>query len=321
MDPVVHVVLDSSVLVAYLLPETVDSTQLRQRAAALIDARVKWYWPTLRLWTAEICVAETMCAIDKYHLCDWSGPIKGNPLKRISKKRHDSALATLRDLVSNRRIELVQTGGEHTLATSLVSPVNYRYQVRRRRGKASTAKVKPPMGTADCVVIASASLLMGIVGFDSVVLVTADQRQADVSRKLRKLTFKAAKTLGLEEAAHRLGRLWTPAMYARAINLATATDSMLELQLDIWPFPDRHSLPQFDWTELSVTDGDILKSLYFELKRETKKGVDGLPFSIELDRLRARMAKQSGTYLFNADIYRALSSWRKAGKLIDPGIP
>lgn len=253
----------------------------------------------------------------KWRHCDWHGTLKTSPSKRITKLEYSTAFRRLDRLVIDRSLERFEHSPEQTLVTALVSPVNARYQIRRRTSKAnrSAPPVKPPMGAADCMIIAAAVSLKRDLGGDLVVFATGDQRQCDVARRLRTTTFRTARDLGLDQIAQRLGWTWTPYIYPRALNLRQCSEEDLREALHTWPLPDQDWELHFDASSLKGEHQLELKLLWADVKREYRIGVDSLPYSVAIDDLRGRFARVTGQYLGNLEIYKALQGWRKAGKL------
>jgi len=318
-DPVINIVLDSSILGAYLLPSTVDDQQFVVRVQNLIDAKAEYAWPAIRIWIPSIVIAETQAILDKWRHCDWHGPLKADPRQRITKREYEIAFRNLDELVSSRRLDRLEHNHEHMLATSLVSSINAKYQIRRKtpgpKNERVAPPVKPPMGATDCVIIASAMMLKYEQGGDLTVLATADQRQCDVSNFLRKVSYAVAKEIGLDTIADRIGLNWSPFMYPRAVNLRSFSDAEIRQRLHTWPMPNREWTQYIDHQDLSKRNKLALRDIYMDIKSEYKIGVDKLPYTAALDDLKTRFARRTGVYFGNLEIYHALQSWRKAGLL------
>jgi PIN domain len=324
--PIIHVVLDASVLVAWLLPMSTKSENLQRHSKMLIEARIKHFWPSIRLYVPGIVAAETLSVLDRFHLCTWSGPVKKDPSMRTSKRAHSKARQQFVELVNSRRIEPLDHTADHVIATQLVSPINAKYQYRRQRSSSDKRvegkrPIPQPMGAADCLIIGSAVSLGLMVGSENVVIATGDTRLADVVRKLRKLPFRQAKLLGLEPAAKSLGTVWTPYLYPRSVNLKSATDPQLASAFQGWPLPACRWVPVLAEDDISPELKATLIEVYREHKRDTGLGVDKLPYSQQIDAIRVEMVRRTAKFISNDRIYEYLSRWRKAGEFRKSGNP
>lgn len=316
-DPIVHVVLDASVVAAWLLPKSTKSEPLRDRSAQLIEARIKHNWPSIRLYIPGIAAAETQAVLDKYRYCTWSGPVKKDPSVQASKREYQAAGKKFRDLVNSRRIERLDHPADHVIATQLISPINAKHQIRRRRksgaSSVSNKMIPQPMGAADCLIIGSAVSLGMTIGSQNVVIATGDTRLADVVKRLRKLSLDKVGDLGFQEVAARLGTSWSSSLYPRGINLKAASDQSLSSAFQGWP------LPTCSWTAfqsgsvISISKRDALIGIYKEYLEQTGIGVDNLPYSEQIDAIRIEMVKRTSLLMTNEQIYRHLSLWRKKG--------
>jgi len=310
-DPVVNLVLDTSVLCAYLLPQTIDDQRFVDRITNIIEAKATYFWPGIRVWIPSVVIAETQAVIDKFRHCDWHGDVKKDPSLRLTKKEYQQAFRLLDDLVLERRLDKIDHNHEHTLATALVSPINAKVQFFDESASLK-ARRERPMGATDCLIIASAMMLKYEVGGDLVLLVTADQRQCDIANRLRSVSFDEAREIGLDEIASRLGMHWTPFKYPRAVNLRRFDDSELRAMLHSWPLPNRDWTPYQDHNDFTVSQKRALRKIYFQVKEEYGIGVDKLPFTPALDDIRTRFAIATGIYYPNNSIYSTLQNWRKA---------
>lgn len=321
-DPIVHVVLDASVVLPWLLPKSVSSDKLLERARMLINSRIEHHWPSIRLYVPGIVAAETQSILDRYRLCTWSNPLKKDPARRATKAEYSKARSKFEALVGSRHIERIDHAADHVWATRLISPVNARYQFRRQRSAEDAAvsgkrPIPQPMGAADCLIIGTAVSLGIAVGSQNVVVATADTRMSDVMRKIRRLKQKAVDELELDRYADRIGVRWEDNLFPRCINLRNATEQQLASAFQGWPLHMGKWHLVRDETDLTIQNQRELIRIYKEHKERTGLGVDRLPYSRELDAMRIRMVCLTGRLVSNNLIYSLLSKWRKAGMFTD----
>lgn len=310
-DPVRSVILDANVLAAHFCPCSTDSAQLRDRSRALVTAGADPNWPSLRLYTPGICIAEVLAVLDRYNLCTWHGPLKRDPTKKLTLREYRDARQHLVETVRSRAIEQLEHEPTHVLLAGMVSPVNNAYQFRRNRTSGSS-QVKPPMSAADCVIAAMAILQGARVGQENVVLATADQRLADVMVKCRSLRKRRAGQLGLDLAAKSAGLTWNPRLYPYTVNLRTAKTAELRRAFLGWPLPQgpfRARTP----TQLSSAECRGLERAWREVSRDySVRDPDRLPYGDAIDDLRTRFAADTGISLSNGQVFATLLRWRKA---------
>ena len=320
LDPVRHVVVDANILASYFIPSSVNNPVLLQRCNSLLSAGIHARWPGIRLYTPSICIAETMSVIDKYRFCTWAGPLKKNPADQLTTAEYSKARNRLADVVKNRLIERLSHDHEHVLFSGLISPVNNSHQIRRR--KAGSTKrhdgIKPPMGAADCLIVGLTVHLVSRLGAKSVLLVTADQRLADVTNRAKSIKPQTASKLGLIDAAQQVGLEWSTQLYPTCVNLAKATDSELQKLFGGWPLPEVTFIEKTRG-ELSDTEKRELANIWLEVARQHGiSNPDRLPYSIALEQIRVIFTARFGIYLSSDDVFWVLVNLRKATKLPKP---
>lgn len=305
-----HILVDTSALVPAICPKSHQSEAVCQRAKMLFEACQGNRWPSVRLATSTLCISEAFNVIDKMRLCEWHGGNK-TAHKQISLKDYDTYIARLNELLVRQEFTTIDTGRDVALAAGLVSPINQKYQFRRRSKIANKRKIKPPMGAADCLVIATGIIFATRVSPSDVYLVTADQRMADVLTKARRLTKTNAETLRLIQRARRCGVTWRPELYPKPLNLMTAQNRELREAFSAWPLPTQYAKRR-KVSKLSDQEKDQVIYLYLRIAATTKISIDRLPYSAEINQLRANVARFYGFYLSNEELFLGLQSWRKA---------
>lgn len=320
-DPVRHVVVDACVLSAFLHPGSTVNLKVRERSRLLLAAALMAKWPGLKLYTPATCIAEAMCVLDKFRFCTWHGPVKADSSKQLGTKEYEAARNLLAEVVKKRLVEQIEHEPAHVLLAGLVSPINNRYQIRRkRRGKGkSFSPIRPPMGAADCVIAGMTIHLANRMGRESVVLITADQRLADVVRKAGRLKPQRAESLGLVSAAEQLGMTWSHELYPRVVNIQKANERELKDAFGGWPLPTT-PLAQKRRAELSDTEAKLLVNSWLYVAEEYGlSNPDTLPYTDALEDIKTRFAVASSVYLSNQEVFRFLLRKRKSSELPRPG--
>jgi len=238
-----HVLIDANVLAAYIEPKTHRNPKVHELSRDLLSSVLEYEWPIVQLYTPTICIAETQCVLDKHRHCHWHGPAKKREY-RLTKKEYLDGLSALESLIDSRRLMRLDMSHDHLLASSLVSVVNARYQYRRssgkaKKGKADKSRIKPPMGTADCLIAGMAIDLAIRIGSENVVMFMADKRLYDVIQACSTLSNERARLLGLNELATRLNTKWSKSLYPEAVYLPKASEADLVRAFGGWPLPAR----------------------------------------------------------------------------------
>ena len=316
-DSVRHVVLDANVLSVFLHPGSTHNEHVRERSRLLLQAGLNACWPGIRLYTPAICIAEAMGVLDKYRFCTWFNPVRADPSRRLSATDHEYARTYLAEAVRNHRIEQLDQEPNHVLLAGLVSPVNARYQIRRKV-KGRQSKVKPPMSAADCLIAGLAIHLVSRIGRDSVILVTADQRLADVLTKARGLKPPKANVLGLTTVAEQAGLEWSPGLYPNCINIQRATDADMKKALGSWPLPTQ-PLVKKPRTALTEDERKLLTAAWSATAADYGlTNPDGTAYGPALEDIKARFAVSSSVLLENRELFLFLIGERKAKRLPRP---
>jgi len=309
--PVRHIVLDTNSLSAGLVPHSVHSQRLRQRAAQLVRCRLLAGWESLRLYAPGICVAEILTLLDKYRFCTWFGPVKKDPRRRLNARAYRTVRSAFLRCLHDRRIEQIDLDHKQIELVELISPLNQRYQFRRRR---ATKNIPGPMSTGDCLVAAGAMQLNQRLGDDSVVVVTDDRRLADVLTIARGLSLLQVGRVGLREGLTRLG-LTLDSLFPRVVHLRTATKRELRAAFLGWPLPQQELgllLPNEQAPEDTVR---FLIKLWLDVEAEYEVSIDNLPYTRAIDDLRTRVATQTNLELTSQELYHLLLTWRKARRI------
>jgi len=312
-EPTRHVIVDTNLLIYYLHPSSADTKTVRDRCQVLFDAAIRAEWSGLRLYVPAISVAEAIGVLDKYRFCTWSGPVRQNPTVRLSTIDYREARDTLKNAIRSRVIEQIDHEPSHVSLAEFISPINQKFQFRRRRG--ATNRVKRPMGGADCMIAGMAVLLHRRLGGSQVVLATADQRLADVMTKCRGLSERRAEALGIKAAAEEVGIPWSSNVFPDVINVRDASVADLRQAFSGWPLPSAACVVK-DRNALTAQERSTLIDVWLRVAR--RHGItnpDALPHTSIIGEIRTEFAAASGVELTLSDIFGTLVALRKAGQL------
>ncbi len=260
--------------------------------------------------------------LDKYRFCTWHGPLRSNPSGKLSSAEYSKARDSMANAVKNRLIERLSHDHEHVLFSGLVSPINNSHQIRRKNRGAMKGndRIKPPMGAADCLIAGLTVHLVSQLGLKSVLLVTADQRLADVINRAKRLNPSTAERLGLMDVAKQVGLDWSPKLYPHCVNLNKATDAELQTVFGGWPLPNEAFIEKTR-EQLTELEKEILVKIWLEVgKQQGMSNPDRLPYSLALEQIRVSFALRAKVYMPSDDVFWILVNCRKAGKLPKPDI-
>jgi len=228
--------------------------------------------------------------------------------------------------VKERIVEELDHEPQHILLAGLISPVNCRYQIRRKRKtrktgtpKVTSSQIKPPMGAADCLIVGLASHLVQRVGRAFTLLATGDQRLADVLAKARKLRPDKAAALGLTKTAEEAGLGWDGKVYPNVVNLQRATENEMRTAFGGWPLPVK-PLTVKCREELTRSEQSDLVNAWLAVA--TEHGItnpDSIAYSPALEDIRTRFAVATSIHLRSQDVFLFLLGRRKATRLPKPG--
>lgn len=312
-SPLKHVVVDTNILGDFLHPSSTKATARANRSQEILNSAVLGNWPLVKIYTPAICIAEAIGIIDKYRFCTWGRELTRDSSLRLSKRQHTAARQVLTKAVATRKIEQLEHEPNHILLAGLVSPINANYQIRR-----SSNRIRPPMGAADCVIAGMAIHLVSRMGRDSVLLVTGDQRMADVIRKARSIRQNTAESLGLTELARLAGLHWSKDLYPDSINLHRASEDDLRKAFGGWPLPSGVVVEKTR-SQLTQNEKSQLLDCWLEVATEYNfTNVDNLPYSEYLEDIRVRFAVRSKVFMLCDEVFRFLLQQRKSTKLPYP---
>lgn len=224
--------LDANITAAYYLARSMRSANVVERIRVIVDS-VRTKGSDHFLYIPNICIAETFSVLMKYAFGKWNWQVKRAGPGTIDKRVYRRLIRQFQhDIHNGRVLYQYELSRYHILAQDLVAPIDHYYQ--HTRGP----KRHVPMGTFDHLYIAMGIHLAHIHGPDNVVLLTADDRIADIVGKCHKgIPANVVRKLKLEIAEDVTGRKFGPKLFPRCLNLKTATRAQLVEVFGGWPLP------------------------------------------------------------------------------------
>jgi hypothetical protein len=229
------VLLDTSALLGYYVPEAATNTLAAQRIKVVVDA-VRNHRLDAHLLIPSIVVAEVFCQLARLCYSTWDRQVNrnfGGAGKALDARRYKSARDRFRrDIHNGALLYQVELNRYHILALDLVAPVDkYRKFYRSNNTKS--------MGTDDLLIGSMSMHFVKMHGKDNFALVANDRRMAAIfSRASPNLNKNTARTLGLVHKADELGfGEWGADIYPRVLDLARCADSTLSDFFGSWPLP------------------------------------------------------------------------------------
>jgi len=222
--------LDANVTAAYYLARSMRSAKAVQCIRNIVDS-VRTRATQHFLYIPNFCIAETFSVLMKYAFGKWNPHLKHT--KTIDKRVYTGLVEQFqRDIHNGQVLYQYELSRYHILAHDLVAPIDHHYQ--HTRGK----KRHVPMGTFDHLYVAMGIHLAHVHGSDNVVLLTADDRVANIVGRCRDgIPANTIHKLKLEIAEEVTGRKFGPALFPRCLNLKTATKKELAAIFGLWPLP------------------------------------------------------------------------------------
>jgi hypothetical protein len=301
--PELFLLLDANVVAPYYVPESSKKRRVPPRITSLMDAVRNGGAPYIFLYIPCFCIAEVFGVFDKYRFGRWNTDVKKTLSGGIPQPVYEDARRRFSEDVSQRRLlHPCDISRYHVLAADLVSPIDHYYQYYRDRARKAPKK---PMGTYDHMIIAMGLHLSHVHGRENFAVVTADHRLAAILERARRIRRSAADTLGLPQAAERLGLRYAADIYPRVLNLAVCRNRDLADVLRAWPLP-RHRLATGAAAEL-----DRFKPIIRGLYREVGVFSDRLPYTAEFERLYRGFLCQTGVYVTRSQLWGFLLKIRK----------
>jgi hypothetical protein len=230
VSPEKYFLFDTNVIIGYYIPQAVGKkTEMRGRV--ILDSYRKGAHPDWCLLVPNIVIAEVFSVFSKYCFGTWNSHVKAAIPGGLDGRIYKTICQRFHEHIHNGQLfHQVELSRYHILAMDLIAPIDHNY--KHYRGK----KRKKPMETADMLILCIGIHLSHQYGRNRFMIVTADQRMADICNKAGGgISKTTAEKLGIIKTAEKLGYEYSPLIYPRILNLAQATNSDLRDAFGDWP--------------------------------------------------------------------------------------
>lgn len=227
------VLLDTSSILGYYVPESATNQDSAKRARIILEA-VRHHRVDIHLLIPNIVVAEVFCQLARLCYSSWDPQVNkkfGGKGKTLDTRRYKSACARFRrDIHNGALLYQEELNRYHILALDLIAPID-KYKKLYRKGNVRS------MGTSDLLIGAMALHLSRVHGKENFALISNDRRmEAIFSKSGPTLHLITATNLGLTSKCRELGfGPWCSGIYPHVIDLARCKDSALESFFGHWP--------------------------------------------------------------------------------------
>lgn len=231
------VLLDTSAILGYYVPEAATNNKAAERIQVLIDG-IRHHHADVQLLIPNIVVAEVFCQLARLCYSSWDKRVaKKFPgtKKTLDTRRYKSARAKFRQDIHNGALMYQQDVSRyHILALDLIAPVD-------KHRKFYRTKTTNSMGASDLLIGAMAMHLSRIHGKSHVVLVSNDRRMdAIFATAGPTLNANTAKRLGIIARCKDLGfGSWSEGIYPQVLDFARCKNKDLEQFFGEWPMDTR----------------------------------------------------------------------------------
>jgi hypothetical protein len=227
------VLLDTSTLLGYYVPEAATNPDSAKRIRVLLEA-VRHHRTDVHLLVPNIVVAEVFCQLARNCYSSWDKQVNkkfGGKGKTLDTRRYKSACERFRrDIHNGALLYQEELNRYHILALDLIAPVD-KYKKFYRNGNVRS------MGASDLLIGAMAMHLARVHGKEHFALISNDRRmEAIFSKAGPGLHRNTAAKLGLIAKCEELG--FGPLcadVYPKVIDLARCRETVLESFFGHWP--------------------------------------------------------------------------------------
>lgn len=220
-----YLLLDASVVAGYYLRQAARSKKCCDLSRQIIEAVRDGLWDHF-LYIPNFCIAEVFSAFMKHAYGYWNRHVK----KTIDERIHKSLRAQFQHDIHNANLFYhYELSRYHILAINLVAPIDHWYQMARPQ---RTKKGVSPAGTFDQLIVAMGVHLTKIHGSGSVIIITTDDRLADLINKCKSnIGESVMRTTGLNRVKTVTGISFETNSFPEVINLRKITKSELAQKL------------------------------------------------------------------------------------------
>jgi predicted nucleic acid-binding protein len=229
--PEKYFLLDSSIIVAYYLPESSRSKKAAERVTDIIDYVRKGGTSDWLLIVPNIVVAEVFNAFSKYCYGKWNEHVKKNLPGGMDQRRYKRIRNKFRDHIHNGKLyHQIELNRHHVLYTDLISPLDHYYRIYRKRSRVV------PLQTMDVLILAMGIELSHMLGHERFCVITADHRMNDLCSLLNSRKRVAAlRKADLASIAGELNLEISSELFPRVLKLSKATRAELVEEFGEWP--------------------------------------------------------------------------------------
>ena len=227
------VLVDSSVLIGYYVPEAATNTEASSRIKVLIEA-IRHHRADIHLYVPNIVIAETFCQLARLCYSKWDKQVNSKfpgTRKTLDTRKYKTACDKFRrDIHNGALLYQYELNRYHVLALDLLAPVDKHRKFYRKKGVRS-------MGASDLLIGSMAMHLSRVHERASVALLSNDRRMTAIFGKAApKINKNTAIDLGLLTTSKKLGfGEWGERIYPQVIDLARCRESELIEFFGVWP--------------------------------------------------------------------------------------
>lgn len=227
------VLIDTSTILGYYVPEASTNLESAQRARTLLEA-VRHHRVDVHLIIPNIVVAEVFCQLARLCYSAWDKTVNrkfGGKGRTLDTRRYKSACARFRrDIHNGALLYQEELNRYHILALDIIAPID-KYKKLYRKGNVRS------MGTSDLLIGGMALHLSRVHGKENFALISNDRRMAAIFSKAGpKLNPVTAVNLGVTAKCKELG--FGPLcgdIYPQVLDFARCPESTLEAFFGHWP--------------------------------------------------------------------------------------
>lgn len=227
------VLLDTSTVLGYYIPEAATNAESAQRVRTLFES-VRHHRSDIHLLIPNIVVAEVFCQLARLCYSFWDRQVNkkfGGNGKTLDTRRYKSACDRFRrDIHNDALLYQEDLNRYHILALDLIAPIDKYRKFYRNNNVRS-------MGTSDLLIGAMAMHLARVHGRDNFALASNDRRMTAIfARAAPTLNRNTARQLGLIATCEELGfGPWGAEIHPQVLDFARSKESDLNAFFGKWP--------------------------------------------------------------------------------------
>lgn len=230
--PSKYILLDTSVLVGYYIPESI-SAPAHDKIRIILESCRTGMQPDWYLMIPNIVIAEVFSTFAKYCFATWNQQVKRNLPNGLDKRRYNTIRRLFHEHIHNGHFfHQIELNRYHILGIDLIAPIDHYFE--HFRGK----KNKRPMQTADMLILSMGIYLNHQFGHDKFMILTADRRMSAICEKARLgINESTIDKLDIRKKANELGYGYSSTIFPKIVNLAKRGKQYLKDCFGEWPLP------------------------------------------------------------------------------------